>query len=103
MYNKISEQCFNRCIVNLNSRDLSREEIDCAENCTAKSVSLNHKLLSAFMVEQPKITEQKVAKAQKEAEEAMRKMQAEGIDATKVTPEEMAQRMMQGMPSSSQQ
>ena len=35
-------------------------------------------------------------RAQKEAEEAIKKMQAQGIDPQKVTPEEMASKMMSG-------
>ena len=102
MYNKISELCFNKCVVNLNGRSLSAEETDCADLCTVKNVNMNHRILSAFMVEQPKITEQKLETAQKEAEEAMKKMQAQGIDATQLTPEEMAQRMMSSMPKQQQ-
>ena len=103
MYNKISETCFNRCIVNLNGRSLSKEEAECADLCTAKNVTLNHRILSAFMVEQPRITEQKLETAQKEAEEAMKKMQEQGIDATNLTPEEMAaQRMMSSIPKMQQ-
>jgi hypothetical protein len=41
----------------------------------------------------------RVDTAQKEAEAAMERMRAEGIDPESVTPEEMAVRMMKGMQS----
>lgn len=76
-YNKISEVCFNRCIVNIHERNLTQEEISCCDSCTTKNVNVNHKILSAFMVEQPRMTEKKIEAAQKEAEAMMQKMQDE--------------------------
>ena len=99
-YNKISEKCFNSCVVNLNQRFLSEEEIRCADNCTHRNVNLNHRVLQAFMVEQPKITGQKLEKAQKEAEEQLKKLQEQGIEAQNLTPEQMAEKMMSGMKKS---
>ena len=79
-YNKISETCFNRCVVNLHERELSEEESQCADLCTERNVLVNHKVLQSFMVEQPKINEKKMEEAQKEAEkmaEVMAKQQTE--------------------------
>ena len=66
-YNKISETCFNRCVVNLHQRTLTDEESQCADVCTERNVMLNHKVLQAFMVEQPKINEKKIEEAEKAA------------------------------------
>ena len=66
-YNKISETCFNRCVVNLHQRTLTEEESQCADICTERNVMLNHKVLQAFMVEQPKINEKKIEEAEKAA------------------------------------
>ena len=66
-YNKISETCFNRCVVNLHQRTLTDEESQCADVCTERSVLINHKVLQSFMVEQPKINERKVEEAEKAA------------------------------------
>ena len=66
-YNKISETCFNRCVVNLHQRTLTAEESQCADICTERNVMLNHKVLQAFMVEQPKINEKKIEEAEKAA------------------------------------
>lgn len=98
-YNKISETCFNSCIPNLNSRELTPGEISCTDLCAGKNMTINHKILSAFMVEQPKMTEQKIEKAEAEARNAMEKLEAQGIDAKNLSPEEMAKVMMEGMQS----
>lgn len=66
-YNKISETCFNRCVVDLHQRTLTDEESHCADICTERNVLVNHKVLQAFMVEQPKINEQKMEDAEKAA------------------------------------
>ena len=66
-YNKISETCFNRCVVNLHQRTLTNEELHCADICTERNVVVNHKVLQSFMVEQPRINEKKIAEAEKAA------------------------------------
>ena len=66
-YNKISETCFNRCIVNLHQRTLTDEESHCADICTERNVIVNHKVLQSFMVEQPKMNERKIEEAEKAA------------------------------------
>ena len=72
-YNRISESCFNRCIVNLHQRELTTEEKNCADVCTEKNLTLNNKVLNAFMVEQPIMNEKKA----EEAALAMAKLQAD--------------------------
>ena len=66
-YNKISETCFNRCVVNLHQRSLTDEESQCADICTERNVLVNHKVLQSFMVEQPKMNEKKIEEAEKAA------------------------------------
>lgn len=66
-YNKISETCFNRCIVNLHQRSMTEEESRCADICTERNVVVNHKVLQSFMIEQPKINEKKIEEAEKAA------------------------------------
>ena len=66
-YNRISETCFNRCVVNLHQRTLTDEESKCADICTERNVLVNHKVLQSFMVEQPKINEKKIEEAEKAA------------------------------------
>lgn len=97
MYNKTTALCFNHCIVNLHTRDLTATEEKCINDCTSKAACLNHRILGAFMVEQPKIVQQKMETVQRETEIAMAKMEQEGVKAEQVSPEEMAKRMMEGM------
>ena len=59
IYNKTTETCFGHCVVNLNQRDVTKEEDQCLNDCTTKLTNLNHRLLSVFMVEQPIITQKK--------------------------------------------
>ena len=44
------------------------QQAGCVDRCAAKNVTLNHRILGAFMTEQPKIQEKKAAEAQKELE-----------------------------------
>ncbi|CAG0893187.1 unnamed protein product [Darwinula stevensoni] len=65
VYNRIAEYCFAHCIENLNDRSLSDEEIRCVDVCCGKQVNLNHKLMSVYMEEQPKILEKRIQEVQK--------------------------------------
>ncbi|CAB4069094.1 unnamed protein product [Lepeophtheirus salmonis] len=49
IYNQMSELCFNRCIDNLHSVRLSKEESECTDLCAGKHMTVNHKVLSSFM------------------------------------------------------
>jgi len=75
-YNKMSEQCFNRCVVSLHDRGLSEEEQSCADLCTEINVKVNHKVLDSFMVEQPRINQEKMEKMEAEAAQMAAKMNA---------------------------
>jgi len=73
-YNKMSEMCFKKCVISVHDRSLTEEERNCADLCTEINVRVNHKVLDAFMVEQPRINQQQMEKmeqAQKEAEQKM--------------------------------
>lgn len=100
MYNKITERCFNHCVVDLHHRNVDSGEDKCLNDCTSKVAKLNHRVLSTFMVEQPRIVQQKMETAQKEAEAAMKQLEAQGISSENVSPEEMAKRMMDNLPAS---
>jgi len=74
IYNRTTERCFRDCVVDLNHRSITLDEDKCLDDCTTKLTNLNHRLLSTFMVEQPKITEQKIEMAKKERDAAMQAM-----------------------------
>jgi len=97
MYNRTTERCFYQCVYDLHHREVSQEEDKCLNDCTTKTAKLSHRVLSAFMVEQPRITQQKLETAQKEAELLKEKLEAQGISTENLTPEEMAQRMLESM------
>jgi len=71
IYNRTTERCFRDCIVDLNRRDLTLDEDKCLDECTTKLTKFNHRLLSQFMVEQPRMIQKKIETAQKEQEAAM--------------------------------
>ncbi|XP_058054765.1 mitochondrial import inner membrane translocase subunit Tim10B [Anopheles bellator] len=60
MYNKITDMCFNSCVENLFSRDLSREETLCADNCVGKFAIVNQRLLHVYMGVQTDINQRRM-------------------------------------------
>lgn len=97
MYNQTTERCFKHCIYDLHHRDVTSDEDKCLNDCTTKTAKLSHRVLGAFMVEQPRITQQKLETAQKEAELLKEKLEAQGIQTENLTPDEMAQKMFESM------
>lgn len=43
IYNQMSEMCFNRCVVNLNGRNLTEEESACTDVCAEKQMKYNNR------------------------------------------------------------
>ena len=80
MYNQMSELCFNRCVINLNSRQLSAEEAACTDVCAEKAMKFNNRLMKVFVVEQPLATERRMAEAEKDAAAAAERLRAQGVD-----------------------
>ena len=64
IYNKMSEMCFNRCVINLNNATLSEEERACTDVCAEKQMKFNNRLMGVYMVEQPIATERKMKDAE---------------------------------------
>uniref|UniRef100_A0A182NJW6 Peptidase S1 domain-containing protein n=1 Tax=Anopheles dirus TaxID=7168 RepID=A0A182NJW6_9DIPT len=73
LYNKITDMCFNSCVDNLFGRDLTREEISCADNCVLKFTNVNQRLLGVYVGVQGDINQRRMAEV--EAQQA--KMMAE--------------------------
>ena len=80
MYNQMSELCFNRCVINLNSRQLSEEEAACTDVCAEKAMKFNNRLMKVFVVEQPLATERRMAEAEKDAAAAAERLRVQGVD-----------------------
>ena len=90
VYNQMSESCFNRCIINLNQRNLSEEEKACSDVCAEKQMKFNNRLMSVYMREQPIATERKMKEAEAQANTAMNLLKEQGVDVDNLTPEELA-------------
>lgn len=43
-YNQIVERCFKECVWSMTSRDLTRPETQCIENCYKKVVKFNERM-----------------------------------------------------------
>lgn len=69
LYNRVTELCFSSCVDNFNGRDLSPEEIRCAENCVGKFTNTNQRLLQVYMDVQGKINERRYAELEAQAQQ----------------------------------
>ena len=45
-YNKCAELCFNSCINDMTSREISEKEDKCTSNCSDKFLAINARLLT---------------------------------------------------------
>ncbi|KAH0949695.1 hypothetical protein HN011_012027 [Eciton burchellii] len=55
VFNQISETCFKQCANSFLSRDISRDEESCINNCAQKFIHVNHKIMQIFVEVQPMI------------------------------------------------
>ncbi|OQR78783.1 mitochondrial import inner membrane translocase subunit Tim9 B-like [Tropilaelaps mercedesae] len=60
IYNKMSEQCFAHCVIDLGQRKLSDDEIICVDRCVNKGIRLNHLMMDIYMKLQPEIIQKRV-------------------------------------------
>ena len=94
LYNQMSEMCFNRCVINLNHRQLSQEEQVCADVCAEKQMKFNNRIMGVYVVEQPIATERKMKEAEEQTNIALKHMRDQGIDVDNLTSEELIQAAM---------
>ncbi|CAF1200801.1 unnamed protein product [Adineta ricciae] len=68
-YNRIVEECFNRCVYTFNYRYLLEDEIDCTSRCTSRFVNYNQRMAMNFAQIQAKkmIDMQEQAEAEQQA------------------------------------
>ena len=94
VYNQMSELCFQRCVINLNSRQLTQEEQACTDVCAEKQMKFNNRIMSVYLKEQPIATERKLKEAEEQAEAAVARLKEKGVDTESLTPEEVAREAM---------
>ncbi|XP_061485274.1 mitochondrial import inner membrane translocase subunit Tim10 B [Rhineura floridana] len=61
VYNQMTEQCFQRCVSNLNYRTLTRDEEACLDSCAGKLVRSNHRLMAAYVQLMPSIVQRRIS------------------------------------------
>ncbi|XP_077197148.1 mitochondrial import inner membrane translocase subunit Tim10 B [Paroedura picta] len=61
VYNRMTEECFQRCVCNLNYRALSRDEEACLDGCAGKLVRSSHRLMAAYVRLMPALVQRRVA------------------------------------------
>ncbi|KAG5866004.1 hypothetical protein JTB14_020636 [Gonioctena quinquepunctata] len=97
LYNRMTEMCFSRCIDNINTRDLSNNEIACVEDCSAKFIKFNNKLMQNFVNAQTEIVNKRAAEFEKQQLEMEKQQIAEAEKQQfapqnpQLTPEELSQ------------
>ncbi|XP_040154254.1 mitochondrial import inner membrane translocase subunit Tim10B [Anopheles arabiensis] len=94
LYNKITDMCFNSCVDNLFGRDLTREEVSCADNCVLKFTNVNQRLLKVYVGVQSDINQRRLAEVETqqakmvaEAQQQQQEQQAAAAAAVPATPE----------------
>lgn len=94
IYNQMSEMCFNRCVINLNHRQLTEEEQVCSDVCAEKQMKYNNRIMGVYVVEQPIATERKMKEAEEQANTVMNKLKEHGVDVDNLSQEELMQEAM---------
>ena len=94
IYNQMSEMCFNRCVINLNHRQLTEEEQVCSDVCAEKQMKYNNRIMGVYVVEQPIATERKMKEAEAQANTVMNKLKEHGVDVDNLSQEELMQEAM---------
>lgn len=102
LYNKVTELCFSSCVDNFFARDLTQDEIRCAENCVGKFTNTNQRLLQVYMGVQGEINQRRLeeveaqqAKLVEEASRAQEQQQLQQQDTVTA-----GSQLVEGAPSS---
>lgn len=66
IYNRISSNCFNRCITNFHQRPLDDLEGGCIDRCTKKHMNVNNAVMFTYAEMQPQIIQKKIEEAEKQ-------------------------------------
>ncbi|XP_043548671.1 mitochondrial import inner membrane translocase subunit Tim10 B [Chiloscyllium plagiosum] len=73
VYNKMTETCFNKCVTNLNYRNITLTEENCINNCAGKLIHTNHRLMSAYVQLMPTIVQRRISDYEAKAAEVVQK------------------------------
>ncbi|CAL8118346.1 unnamed protein product [Orchesella dallaii] len=85
LYNKISEDCFKKCVFNMTRRSLDDEEASCISICVQKHVKVNHKTMEFFAEINPIFQQKKMEEHQKDLEKLQQQQQATATAADTTT------------------
>ena len=58
LFNKIADECFTSCVVDMTRKSLANEEETCVAECAQKMINVNHRLMSVFMEIGPPVDKQ---------------------------------------------
>lgn len=82
LYNKISEDCFRKCVYNMTQRNLDDEEARCISTCVQKHVNVNHKTMEFFAEINPIFQQRKLEEHQRELQALQQQQEAAQKDAS---------------------
>ncbi|ODM91992.1 Mitochondrial import inner membrane translocase subunit Tim10 B [Orchesella cincta] len=88
LYNKISEDCFKKCVFNMTRRTLDDEEGSCISTCVQKHVKVNHKTMEFFAEINPIFQQKKMEEHQQELQKLQQQQQATATSAVADTTTE---------------
>uniref|UniRef100_A0A1I8N549 Mitochondrial import inner membrane translocase subunit n=1 Tax=Musca domestica TaxID=7370 RepID=A0A1I8N549_MUSDO len=60
LYNKVTELCFNRCVDNMNERDLAKHEETCVNRCVNKFALFNQNMMKVYVEVQSEINQKRM-------------------------------------------
>ncbi|XP_005188130.2 mitochondrial import inner membrane translocase subunit Tim10B [Musca domestica] len=60
LYNKVTELCFNRCVDNMNERDLAKHEETCVNRCVNKFALFNQNMMKVYVEVQSEINQKRL-------------------------------------------
>ncbi|EDW82569.1 uncharacterized protein Dwil_GK25064 [Drosophila willistoni] len=92
LYNKVTELCFNRCVDNLNQRELGSQEDTCVDRCVTKFARFNENMMKVYVDVQTTINAKRVKEMEEQAailekqQQEERKRQSETAILTPVSP-----------------
>lgn len=60
IFNKVTETCFNHCVVTFADRDVLSEESICLDRCVSKILKSSHAAMNTYVEIQPKLVEKRI-------------------------------------------